>query len=54
MIKLNYVLSMAAGVLNKHVSFHSILLTIYIIVFAVNCWIPPKMDFLKGLLMLKN
>lgn len=37
MIKLNYVLSMAAGVLNKRVSFHSILLTIYITVFAMNC-----------------
>lgn len=36
MIKLNYVLSMAAGVLNKHASFNSIFLTIYIMVFAVN------------------
>lgn len=36
MIKLNYILSMAAGVLNKHASFNSVFLIIYLIVFAVN------------------
>lgn len=29
MIKLNYILSMATGVLNKHASFNSILLIAY-------------------------
>lgn len=36
MIKLNYILSVATGVLNKHASFTSIFLIIYVIVFAVN------------------
>lgn len=36
MIKLNYILSMATGVLNKHASFTSIFFIIYVIVFAVN------------------
>lgn len=35
MIKLNYILSMATGVLNKRASLNSILWIIYIIVFAV-------------------
>lgn len=34
MIKLNYILSMATDVLNKHASFNSILFIMYIIVFA--------------------
>lgn len=36
MIKLNYILSMATGVVNKHASFNSNFLIFYIIVFAVN------------------
>lgn len=36
MIKLNYILSMATGLLNKHASFNGIFLIIYIMVFAVN------------------
>lgn len=46
MIKLNYILSVATGVLNMHASFNSILLIIYIM-FAVNSYTRPQMDFFK-------
>ena len=36
MIKLNYILSMATGLLNKHASFNRIFSIIYIMIFAVN------------------
>ena len=38
MIKLNYILSMATGLLNQHASFNGIFSIIYIMVFAVNSW----------------
>lgn len=40
---------MATGVLNKHASFNSVLLIIYIIVLAVNSYTYPQMDFFKRL-----
>lgn len=49
MIKLNYILSMAAGVLNKHASFNSVFLIIYLIVFAANSYTHPQMDFFQKL-----
>lgn len=45
MIKLNYILSMATGVLNKHASFTSIFFIIYVLVSAVNSSIHPQIDF---------
>lgn len=36
MIKLNYILSVATSVLNKHASFNSILFIMYKMVFAVS------------------
>lgn len=49
MIKLNYILSMATGVLNKHASFNSFLWVVYIIVFACELLNTSPNGFFKRL-----